>query len=420
MKKTLLVLGASCDQIFMVKTAQKMGLRVLTVDINPASEGFQLADDYAAISTRDLPSLYRFLDDYQRNGRKIAGVTTMGSEIPHIVAALARYLNTPGISPQSARLATNKYDMKIRLRENGIPIPWFKEITSIDDLKDTISKRGYPLVIKPIDRSGSRGVFLLDKKCDVEDLFNKAKSFSYSGRVMAEEFIPGPQVSTETIMYHGKGITPGFADRNYSSKQFLPQIIENGGWMPSALSQAQRKQVEDLVVSASLALGITDGVTKGDIVMTGEGPKIIEIAARLSGGDFCESLVPLSIGVNYVEAAIKIAIGETPDIDALEPKFQRFVVNRYFFPRPGRLVRIEGVENVLKQNWVKKLEFAYKVGDMVPLVKSHADRVGVFVAVGDSRQQVESRADWVYRTINIVTEAEVVSSRPHPCPVKYA
>ena len=383
-----------------------MGLRVLTVDINPASEGLQLADDYAVISTRDLPSLYRFLDNYQRNGRKIAGVTTMGSEIPYIVAALSQHLNTPGISPQSAHLATNKYQMKIRLREKNIPLPWFEEITSVDDLKDTISKRGYPLVIKPLDRSGSRGVFLLDKKCDVEDLFNKAKSFSYSGRVMAEEFIPGPQVSTETIMYHGKGVTPGFADRNYSSGQFLPQIIENGGWMPSALSQPERKQAEDLVVRASLALGITDGVTKGDVVMTEEGPKIIEIAARLSGGDFCESLVPLSIGVNYVEAAIRIAIGETPDIDALKPKFQRTVVNRYFFPKPGRLVRIEGIEDILRQNWVKKLQFWYKVGDMVPPVKSHVDRFGVFVAVGDSRQQVDRRADWVYRTINIVTEAE--------------
>jgi len=406
MKKTLLVLGAGCDQIFMIKTAQAMGLRVLTVDINPASEGLQLADDYAVISTRDLPSLCHFLDDYQRNSHKIAGVTTMGSEIPHIVAALSQHLDTPGISPQSAHLATNKYKMKIRLREKNIPLPWFKEITSVDDLKESISKRGYPLVIKPIDRSGSRGVFLLDKKCDAEDLFNKAKSFSYSGRVMAEEFITGPQVSTETIMYHGRGVTPGFADRNYSSGQFLPQIIENGGWMPSALSQPERKQAEDLVVRASLALGIADGVTKGDVVMTEEGPKIIEIAARLSGGDFCESLVPLSIGVNYVEAAIRIATGETPDIDGLTPKFQQAVVNRYFFPRPGRLVRIEGVEDVLKQNWVKKLQFWYEVGDMVPPVNSHVDRFGVFVAVGDSRQQVDCRADWVYRTINIVTEAE--------------
>ncbi len=237
--------------------------------------------------------------------------------------------------------------------------------------------------------------------------YRYALSYSNSGEVISEEFIEGPQISTESILFNGGSCTPGFADRVYDGMQsFWPQIMENGGWMPSALSQPQRKQAEDLVVRASLALGITDGVTKGDVVMTEEGPKIIEIAARLSGGDFCESLVPLSIGVNYVEAAIRIAIGEAPDIDALKPKFQQTVVNRYFFPRPGRLVRMEGVEDVLKQDWVKKLQFWYKVGDMVPPVKSHVDRFGVFVAVGDSRQQVDHRADWVYRTINIVTEAE--------------
>lgn len=405
MERTLLVLAASSDQIFMMKTAQAMGLRVLTVDMNPKSTGFQVADDYAVISTRDVPALREFLDDYRRQGHRIVGVTTMGSEIPDIIATLSQHLGTPSISLESARLATNKYEMKVRFREKGIPIPWFREIHSVADLKRAVSEQGYPLVIKPIDRSGSRGVFRLDEGCDLDDLFAKSKAFSYSGRVQVEKFLDGLQISTETIMYHGQGVTPGFSDRNYNLlEQFLPQIMENGGWMPSTLSGAERKQVEDLVVRTSLALGVTDGVTKGDVVMTEEGPKMIEMAARLSGGDFCESLVPLSIGVNYVEAAIKIAIGEEPDLEALKPKFQQFVVNRYFFPEPGRLVRIEGVEDVLKQDWIKKLEFWYDVGDVVPPLLSHAHRFGVFIAVGRTRQEVDERADWVYRTIKIITE----------------
>lgn len=405
MERTLLVLGASGDQIFLMKTAQGMGLRVLAADMNPNSKGFQVADDYTVISTRDVSTLCEFLDDYQRRGRRIVGVTTMGSEIPDVIATLVRHLGTPGISLETARLATNKYEMKLRFRERGIPIPWFQEIHSFVDLKRAIAERGYPLVIKPIDRSGSRGVFLLNEGCDLEDLFNRSKTFSYSGRTMVEEFLPGLQISTETIMYRGQGVTPGFADRNYDLlNQFLPQIMENGGWMPSVLSEAERKQVEDLVFRTSLALGVTDGVTKGDVVITKEGPKMIEMAARLSGGDFCESLVPLSIGVNYVEAAIKIAIGEDPDLEALKPKFQRAVVNRYFFPKPRRLVRIEGVDKVLKQNWIKKLEFLYEVGDVVPPPLSHAHRFGVFVVVGQNRQEVDERADWVYRTIRIVTE----------------
>lgn len=406
MARTLLVLGASGDQIFLMKTAQDMGLRVLAVDMNSSAKGFQVADDYAVISTKNISTLCEFLDDYKRRGHQIVGVTTMGSEIPDVIAALAQHLCTPGISMATARLATNKYDMKVRFRERGIPIPWFQEIHSVTDLKRVISERGYSLVIKPIDRSGSRGVFLLNEGCDLAELFDKSKSFSFSGRVIVEEFLAGLQISTETIMYRGQGVTPGFADRNYNLlNQFLPQIMENGGWMPSILSEVERKQIEDLSVRASLALGVTDGVTKGDVVITKEGPRIIEMAARLSGGDFCESLVPLSSGVNYVKSIIKIAIGEALDFEDLKPKFQQAVVNRYFFPEAGRLMRIEGIDDVAKKDWIKKIAFWYKEGDVLPPLLSHAHRFGVFVAVGRNRKEVDERAEWVYRTIKIVTES---------------
>jgi biotin carboxylase len=405
MDRTLLVLGAGSDQVFLMNTAKELGLRVLAVDRNPNAKGFQTADDYAIISTRNIPELCEFLNDYQRRGRKILGVATMGSDIPDAVAAISRYLGTPGLSEESVQMATNKYDMKVRFMESGIPIPWFREVHTVSDLRRAIAEYGYPLVIKPVDRSGSRGVFLLNEECDMEDLFVRSKAFSYSGRTMVEEYLPGLQISTETIMHGGRGVTPGFADRNYDLLgQFLPQFMENGGWMPSLLPDEKRRQVEDLVVRTSLALGVTDGVTKGDVVITEKGPKIIEMAARLSGGDFCESLVPLSTGVNYVKAAIQIAIGEKPDFEDLKPKFNQSVVNRYFFPKAGRLVKISGIDEVAKQDWIKKLEFWYQEGDIIPPLSSHANRFGMFVAIGDDRKEVDGRVEWVYQTIKIVTE----------------
>lgn len=402
---TLLVLGASSDQLFLIKTAQKIGLNVLVFDINPNSPGFSIANEYAVISTHDIDNLCGYLKEYKNQGKKIIGVITMGSDIPNIVATLSQHFGLPGISLETAYLATNKYEMKIRFRERGIPIPWFDEVHSVDNLKKVVLEQGYPLIIKPIDSSGSRGVFLLEEGCDLEELFTRSKAFSRSGRVQIEEFLEGLQISTETIMYRGKGVTPGFADRNYELlDQFRPQIMENGGWVPSILTAEERRKVEDLVVKASLALGVTDGVTKGDVVMTREGPKMIEMAARLSGGDFSESLVPLGTGINYVEAAIKIAIGENPELKKLIPKFHQSVANRYFFPNPGRLVHIDGIKEVLKQEWVKKLEFWYKVGDTVPPSLSHAHRFGVFVVVGDTRVEVSERVNWVYQTINIITE----------------
>ena len=236
----------------------------------------------------------------------------------------------------------------------------------------------------------------------MKKLYGDSRHFSYCKRVMVEEYLPGPQISTETIIYQGQGVTPGFADRNYELlDRYKPQILENGGWMPSKISSDSRQQIEKLVENAARALGILDGVAKGDVVLTPDGPKMIEMATRLSGGDFCESLVPLGIGVNYVEAAVKIAIGEKPDLDALRAKSVQCVANRYFFPETGILKRIEGVEKVLNKDWIKKMEFYYDVGDVVPPPLSHAHRFGVFVVVGRARQQVDERVKWVYETIKI-------------------
>lgn len=391
------------DQMFLIRTAKEMGLRVLAVDMNPDSVGFELADDTAIISNRDVPAIIKYLDQYHKNGNKVSGVITMGSDIPEVISRLSEHLKTPHISLETAKLSTDKYLMKQAFQSKGIPIPWFQEIDSFLDLKEVIAQRGLPLVIKPVDRSGSRGVFFLQNESNVESLFLKSKEFSYSERVMVEEYLPGDQISTETIMYQGKGLSPGFSDRNYAGmERFHPQIIENGGWTPSCLNQSQRQAVEDLVEQTSLALGVTNGVTKGDVVLTPEGPKIIEMAARLSGGDFCESLVPLSIGVNYVKTCIEIAIGEKPHLEELKPKFQRACANRYFFPESGRLVRIEGVEEVQKQPWLKKLEFWYEPGESVPEMLSHAHRFGVFVVEGQDREEVAKRVNWVYEKINII------------------
>ena len=204
----------------------------------------------------------------------------------------------------------------------------------------------------------------------------------------------------------GLASMPGFADRNSEPLDaFRPQFMENGGWAPSCLAPADRAAVEDLVERASLAPGARDGVTKGDVVMTPEGPKMIELAARLSGGDFCESLVPLGSGLNYVESAIRLAIGEPVDLDALSPSWERCVANRYFFAEPGRLRSIEGVEAIRDAPWLAKLEFAYAPGDTIPATTSHAERFGVFVVVGEDRDEVQSHVDQVYRTIRIDVEA---------------
>src|SRR5665648_182352 len=164
--KTILLLGASNDQLFAIKTAHEMGIKVVAVDINPKSIGFKYADDYAIVSTRDVAALSDFIIKYQST-KKIDGIMTMGSDIPDIIAELCDKFNWTGPSKQTAHFGTNKYAMKCKFKECGIPIPYFSLVDSIEQLKNIIDEIGYPVVIKPIDRSGSRGVYKITEADDI-------------------------------------------------------------------------------------------------------------------------------------------------------------------------------------------------------------------------------------------------------------
>jgi len=404
MKKTLLVLGGGSDQLFMIRTAQRMGLKVIVIDIDSNAPGFIEADEYKQISTRDLESISKFIKNYQKNNGKIDGVSTMGSDIPHIVARVANLLNSPSISVESGDLATNKFRMKEQFTKYNVATPNFLLARNMDDLNKAFKLFGERLVIKPIDQAGSRGVSLVTKEDNIKSLFEHAFENTDQDYVLIEEFINGPQISTESLIIDGELYTPGYADRNYDDlEKFTPQIMENGGWIPSLYLKEKEKVLSE-IKNAALSLGINNSVIKGDIVLSDRGPLVIEIAARLSGGDFSESLVPLGIGVNYVESVIKLAIGQSPTLEDLEPKFQKSVANRYFFASPGKLIDIKGIDEVKDKNWISKFELWYKPGDYLPNISSHGQRTGVFVIVGDSRETVQERIDWVYDKIKFIID----------------
>ena len=119
----------------------------------------------------------------------------------------------------------------------------------------------------------------------------------------------------------GRCFTPGFSDRNYEYlERYAPFFIENGGDLPSHLPEVIQAKVRDLVARAASAMGITDGTVKGDVVVHDGEPYMIELAARLSGEFFCTREIPLNTGVDFIGAAIKVALGEPVNEADLAPK----------------------------------------------------------------------------------------------------
>ena len=309
--KTLFIISGGIEAIPGIRRAKEMGLHVVVSDQNPQAPGLSLADDIILASTYDVEATVNSARQYHNSVRPIDGVMCIASDVPLTVASIAADLGLTGIPLESARLAVDKLAMKQRFAAAGIPIPWFSPVESVSHLRELVKKHGYPLVLKPVDSCGARGVLRITPGIDLAWSYQYSRQFSPSSRVMLEEFLFGQQVSTESILVNGCGVTPGLTDRNYEYiDRFAPYIIENGGQQPSVLTQEDQQMLAQNAEHAGLALGITTGVVKGDLVLTSEGPKIIEIAARPSGGWFCTDQIPLGTGVDLVGAAIRLALGE--------------------------------------------------------------------------------------------------------------
>jgi biotin carboxylase len=381
-----------------------MGLHVVVSDGSAAAPCLAEADDAIIASTYDVDATVAAAREYSRAVRPLDGVTSVAADVPMTVARVAEALGLAGIPVEAARLAADKVAMKQRFAERGIPIPWFAPIAKADELKAAVAERGLPLVVKPVDSRGARGVLRLVAGVDLDWAYAHASRWSPTGRVMVEEYLPGPQVSTESMLLDGIGYTPGFCDRNYEYlDRFSPWMIENGGQQPSVLSPADQASVARMAEQAGLALGITTGIVKGDMVVTRDGPKVIEVAARLSGGWFSTDQVPVATGVDLVGAAIRLALGDRVEAADLAPTRHRGVAIRYFFPKPGRVTSVTGADRFERVPWVHRLGFTIGAGDVVEDPTNHTRRAGFVITSGEGRDEAVARAREVVEAIRIVT-----------------
>jgi biotin carboxylase len=404
-RKTLLVVGAGVEQVPLIQKARKMGLFVVASDMNPKAIGFKFANANFISSTYDLKQTVKEAIFFNRKHRKINGVMTVASDVPLTVASVAAALNLPGNSIETATIAQDKLLMKETFRKYGVPIPWFLKIKNFSHLKSVVVQRGFPLVIKPVDSRGARGVLLLTKDVDLELAYQESKANSPTGRVMVEEFLEGKQISTESFLYDGFSITPGIADRNYELlDKYAPYMLENGGELPSTLPRQGQNAIKKTAETAASVMGIVRNSAKGDMVFTKEGPKVIEIAARLSGGYYSTHEIPLNTGVDLVKAVIKVTLGETVDLKSLIPEYKNVLVQRYFFPKPGSVLKIIGEKEAENLPYVKLFRLYIKTGDIVKQFRNHTERAGVVTVMGSNRQQAYDRMRFVFKMLKIITK----------------
>ena len=402
--KTLLIISGGIEAADAARRAKEMGHTVVVSDRDPQAPGFAFADSCLIADVYGPAETAAAAERYSRKIRKIDGVICVAADAPVTAATVAQRLRLPGLPVHVAELACDKLAMKKCFRSAGVNIPWFSEVSTPQELQRLAIERGRDLVIKPVDSRGSRGVQRVAQVEDLAKAFLLARSHSPSERVMVEQYLDGPQVSTESIVLDGVCHTPGFSDRNYEFlDRYAPFFIENGGDLPSHLPDGIQQKVKDLVGRAASAMGITHGTVKGDIVVHKGEPYVIELAARLSGGFFCTREIPLNTGVDFIGAAIKLALGEPVSAEELTPRRQDAVIQRYAFPQPGTVVSVSGADEARRIPGIAEVVVTARQGDVIPPAGDKRPSAAMVLASAGTREAALKAANDALALIQIRT-----------------
>ncbi|MBN2533774.1 MAG: ATP-grasp domain-containing protein [Spirochaetales bacterium] len=379
-----MILGGSTMQIPSIKIAKKMGWRVIVADGNPQVEGRIYADHFAHIDLKDKTGMEKAARHYHELFG-LQGVFTAGTDFSTTVAYIAEKLELPGIPYEVACNATNKSQMRNLFKIHAVPCPDFVTLFPGDSPEKVLKNLSFPVVVKPVDNMGARGVRRVDSRNELYDAVHVAQKASMINTVIVEEFLQGPELSLDAIIYNGQITICGIADRHIF---FPPYFVEMGHTMPTALPDDCIKQVIDVFCKGIKALGITNGAAKGDIIVTKQGPKVGEIAARLSGGYMSGWTFPYSSGIEVTEAALQIAVGQSPG--DLTSRVHMVSAERAFISIPGIIRTIINFENVKTMRNIQATFIRVKKGMSVVFPRNNVEKCGNIISRAQTREEAVS------------------------------
>ncbi|MDR2071151.1 MAG: ATP-grasp domain-containing protein [Treponema sp.] len=400
--RILIILGAGVMQGPSITLAREMGLETLAVDGDPHAPWASKADRFEHIDLKDKEGIEALAQRLQKEGR-LGGVMTAGTDFSATVAWVAQRLGLPGIPYEAALNASDKERMRRCFHAAGIPAPQFVVLQAPPG-GDFSLPFSFPAVVKPVDNMGGRGCRRVDSREDLEAAVPGALRFSRSGRVIVEEYLDGPEFSVDALVYQGKITICGLADRHIF---FPPYFIEMGHTMPAALDPASADTLlgafKDGVRALGLAGGDSFGAAKGDLKLTSQGPRIGEIAARLSGGYMSGWTYPYASGVEVTRGAIMAALGQVPR--NLAPARSWTSAERAFISIPGTVRSFHGLEEARSMPHIKDLFLRVQPGSRVAFPENNVSKCGNVISAAAVRETAVNAADAAIRGIRIRLEA---------------
>lgn len=380
-KKSVLVFGVGELQISIITRAKAMGLFVVGIDPFEDAVAKDYCDAFEVVGGQDFEGTVAVAKKYN-----VSAIVTAATDKPLVMMArVAKELKLPFYSKETAEWSTDKFQMKQRFIEGGVPCARGRLIHDAGEAQDLY----FPLICKPRDNSGSRGVKLCRDLTELDSCIKEALGVSKLDTVLVEEFIEGREFSIEGLHYDGKSEVIQFTEKKTTE---FPYNVELGHKQPANLTDEQRDAIREIVSKIGAALKFENCPSHTELKVNDRGIFVIETSPRLGGDYITSTLTPLSTGINLEDQLLHIALGEK--VNTISGRVNKSSGVCFFSYPEGEVKAISSeISEVAKLPHIHDFELKLKVGDHINQITSSLNRYGQFIVDGDTREEVDELID---------------------------
>ena len=390
-KKSVLIFGVGPLQKSIIDRAKLMGL--YTVGIDPCEDATcrDCVDAFEVVPGQDYEGHCAVVERYG-----IDAIVTAATDKPLVMMArIAEKYGFPLYSVETAEWSTDKFQMKHRFIEGGVPCAkgvtlraedlsnWLLAMSSQEPTAKNQSFH-FPVIVKPRDNSGSRGVKLCRSKEELEAAMNEAFEVSKLDTVLVEEFIEGSEYSIESLHHDGKSEVVQFTEKRTTE---FPYNVELGHIQPANISDENKQKIREIVSKIGKALKFENCPSHTELKINERGIFVIETSPRLGGDYITSTLTPLSTGVNLEDELLKISLGETINP---QPKAVQYSGVRFFSFEEGSVVKHIPNKEFVK-GWPHVVDFSFNLqkGEKVHQITSSLNRYGHITLIAGNRESID-------------------------------
>ena len=402
--KRILLLGGSAQQLVAIQAAKDLGYYTIVCDYLPDNPGQYIANKFYSTSTTDVEAVYEIAKNEQ-----IDGILAYASDPAALPASIvAERLGLPTNPSKSVEILGLKYPWRRFLQDNGFACPKvfsFHPSTSVDEIKKNTEQFSFPIVVKPTDSSGSKGVTMLNDWNGIEEAISWADSYSRNKVLIVEEYIQRgfPSVIGGYIfVWNGKIVLFGEMEclRDYERSPLIPI----GEKKPIQINNLQRERIHNELQRIVTALDIKFGELNIEILLDKEdNVHFLELGPR-AGGNMIPIQLSDAFGIDLVKANVQAAMGETPDfvgkeIKALPGCYMHYVLHCY---KDGTFKCID-IDKSIKDS-VYRESIYKKAGDPVEVFDGAGKAIGIIFLHFDTTDEMEYFCENHNSLIKIVLE----------------